>query len=142
MQFFPHLVAACALAAAATAPAKAAEPGHDVIGKWKLAAVLDSAEMTSIDETQARKLLGHVMTIGKDGVKFEGETCGAPDFETRRVDPDLYLREEAHIGAARLALPNPVTLVDLSCTVAFLKKPDRLVLHWEGFFFDAIRVRK
>ena len=142
MRFLNHLVAACAFVAAASAPVDAAQPGHDVVGKWKISAVLDSAEMTSIDETQARKLLGHVMTISKDGVRFDGEACGAPNFDARRVDPNLYLREEARIGAAKLGLPNPVTVVDLSCTVAFLKKPNRLVVHWEGFFFDAVRMRQ
>jgi hypothetical protein len=38
-------------------------------------------------------------------------------------------------------LPNPVTVVNLGCTVAFIKNRNRLVIHWGGWFFDARRAR-
>ena len=43
---------------------------------------------------------------------------------------------------AKLGLPNPVTVIDLSCTSVFIKGANRLVIAWKGWFFDAVRVRR
>lgn len=40
-----------------------------------------------------------------------------------------------------MALPNPVTVVDLSCTTVFIKKPNRLVIACDGWFFEAVRIK-
>lgn len=122
-------------------PVHAADAGRSVIGKWKFTAALDSSEITSLDEREAKQLIGHVFTISRDKVVFGSRDCGRPELKAERVVPALYLREQAHASASRLGLPNPVTVVDLGCTVAFIKKSNRLVIHWQGWFFDAVRVR-
>lgn len=120
----------------------AENPGQQVIGKWKLTSILDATHVASIDEKQARKLIGHVFVIGRDGTRFDKETCGRPDFESERVEPNLYLeRADPYVTASSLALPSPVTVVDLSCTSVFIKNKNRLVVFWNGFYFDAIRLR-
>jgi hypothetical protein len=123
-------------------PTLAAQPGAEVIGKWKFTSVLDATEIASIDEQQARKLIGKTMIILKDGARFGNEVCGAASFETKRVEPKLYLREEANITSSNLGLPNPVTVVDISCTQVFIKKPNHAVIYWDGFFFGAVRVSR
>lgn len=120
----------------------AGHPGDEVIGKWKFSGILDLAEMTSLDEKGARKLVGRVMTIRKDGTRFDGEVCQPPDFETKRVEPNLYLQKEAGVGNTKLRLPNPVTVVDISCTQVYIKKRNRAVIFWNGFFFDAVKVAR
>jgi len=50
--------------------------------------------------------------------------------ETRR-----YLREQAHAGAENIHLPNPVIVVELGCTVAFVRDSNRLVIHGKCWFF-------
>jgi hypothetical protein len=122
--------------------ANASKPGVAVIGRWKFNAVLDASEITAINFKQARALVGHVMTIEKTKVQFGDHTCLPPSFKSERVEPNLYLREQAHASAANLALPNPVSVVDVGCTVVFIKNPNRLVIHWDGFFFDAVRVKR
>lgn len=119
---------------------QAAQPGHEAIGKWKFTSVLDGVEIASIDEKQAQQLLGRVMTIRKEGTRFGAEKCGAASFETKRVEPNMYLRREAQISAAKLHLPNPVTVVDIGCTQVFIKQPNEAVIFWDGFFFGAVRV--
>lgn len=114
---------------------------RSVIGKWKLTAALDASEITSLDEHEAQRLVGKVFTISQDRVQFGGRKCLPPDLDAERVEPRLYLREQAHASASKLGLPNPVTVVNLGCTVAFIKSQNRLVIHWDGWFFDALRQR-
>ena len=121
----------------------AAEPGQEITGRWKLTAVLDSTQIVSIDEKEARKLLGHVFTIRKEGARFGSHICGRPDFETERVETNLYLEKtDPYVNAKSLALPNPVTVVDIACTSVFIKNKDRIVIFWDGFYFDALRLKK
>jgi hypothetical protein len=91
---------------------------------------------------KAQRLVGKVMTIDKTKVELGGYTCLPPEFETERVEPNLYLRKQGGATAANLKLPNPVTVVDIGCSVVFIKNPNRLVISWDGFFFDAVRVRR
>lgn len=134
------VVGATVLALYSRPELQARETGAAVLGKWKLTTLLDSSDITSIDEKAARHLVGHMLIIRRNKVQFDERECAAPDFETERVEPALYLREQAHASAAKLGLPNPVTVVGVSCTVVFVKSSNRLVVHWKGYFFDAVRV--
>lgn len=113
-----------------------------VTGEWKFTAALDGAEIVSLDEHQAQQLLGQVFTIRKDKVKFGKMDCGEAEFEAQKVEPRLHLREAFHASSKELGLPNPVTVVDLNCTSVFITKPNHLVIFWQGWFFDAVRVRE
>lgn len=135
------VVAAIAMAALPIQTTAADKYEHVVTGKWKLTAALDGAEITSLDENEARQLIGRVFTIQKDKVQFGRRLCGPSDFEAERVEPRLFLREQFHASAEKLALPNPVTVVDLSCTSVFIKNKNRLVIAWDGWFFDAVRTK-
>ncbi|WP_306395913.1 hypothetical protein [Telluria beijingensis] len=112
-----------------------------VTGEWRLTAALDGAEVTSIDEKEASQLIGKRFEITKDAVRFGTRECGPSDFAAQQVEPDMFLRKEFHASADKLRLPNPVTVVDLSCTTVFIKRPNRLVIAWDGWFFDAVRVK-
>lgn len=114
---------------------------RNVTGQWRFAAALDGAEITSLDEREARQLVGHIFTISKAKVKFDKRDCGETEFEAQNVEPRLYLREEFHASGKKLGLPNPVTVVDISCTSVFIKNRNRLVIFWQGWFFDAVRIK-
>lgn len=136
------LPAAAAFAFALVAPlsAHSAERDYsDLLGTWKLTKVLDSSEISSIDDRAAALLVGKVLVIDRDKVSLAGETCKDPEFERHYEDTARYLREEAHAASGRLGLPNVVMVVDLSCTEALLKSYDTIVIYWKGFFFDAVR---
>jgi hypothetical protein len=135
------VVAAIAMTALPIQTTAADKYEHIVTGKWKLTAALDGAEITSLDENEARQLIGRVVTIQKDKVQFGSRVCGPSDFEAERVEPRLFLREQFHASAEKLSLPNPVTVVDLSCTSVFIKNKNRLVIAWDGWFFDAVRTK-
>jgi hypothetical protein len=128
-------------ALAICAPLQAAQPGDTAIGNWKFTAVLDSVDITSIDDEQAKKLLGQIMTIRKDGTRFGDQTCSAPSLEVERVEPNIYVHREAKISARKLRLPNPVDVVDIGCTHVFIKQRNKAVIFWDGFFFGAVKIK-
>jgi hypothetical protein len=131
-----------AIAIVMPVPAYASDPvERRVTGDWRFTAALDGAEIASLDEREARQLLGKVFTIRKDKVKFEKMDCGGTEFEAQKVEPRLHLREAFHASSKELGLPNPVTVVDLGCTSAFITKPNHLVIFWQGWFFDAVRLK-
>lgn len=120
---------------------KAAETADlSVLGKWKIAAALDSAEIASLDENEAQRLVGYIFTINKENFVFEKLDCGSPSFEAQRVEPGLFLRDQFHASAEKLKLPKGVTAVDLNCTTVFIKNRNRLVIFWDGWFFEAVRL--
>lgn len=123
-------------------PGDAADETSDVIGQWRFTKPLDSSEITALDDDGARRLVGKVFTISREKIKFGTRECLPPSLEEHWVEPRLYLREQAHASAENLHLPNPVAVVELGCTIAFVRDRNRLVIHWKGWFFDAVRVRK
>lgn len=112
-----------------------------VIGKWRLMKALDSSDITALDDREAKQFVGQIFTISKKIVKLGNDDCLPPPLESKVVEPKWYLREWGHANSENLDLPNPVTVVDLGCTAAFIKTSQRIVVHWKGWFFDAKRVR-
>ena len=141
-----HALPACAvLALTILSPSSAyAAENRDrsVIGNWRLTAALDNSEITAFDKREAERLVGKVMMISQQSVQFGTRECLPPDLDAERVEPRLYLREQAHASASKLGLPNPVTVVNLGCTIAFVKNKNHLVIHWDGWFFDATRIKR
>jgi len=122
-------------------PLQAAEQRRtSVIGKWKLTAVLDSSDITSLDDQEAKALVGHIITIDRDKVQLDARVCDSPGFEVTTAETNKFFRDAAHVSAKKLRLPNPVTVVYVSCTEVYIKSRNRLVVHWKGFFFDAVRM--
>jgi hypothetical protein len=110
-----------------------------VIGQWKLTKVLDSSEITALDDDGAQQLVGRVISIEPDKVRFGKRTCMDPDFEVTIAETDAYFARHAHASAEKLGLPNPVTAVHINCTYVYKKSADKIVVHWKGYFFDAVR---
>lgn len=113
-----------------------------VTGQWRLTKPIDSADITSLDEREAAQLVGHIFTIQKDKVGFGDHDCGPTEFEAQKVEPTLYLRKGFNSKVDGLKLPNPVTVVEISCTAVFIRHPNKLVIFWKGWFFDAVRVKE
>lgn len=111
-----------------------------VIGSWKLTAVLDSSDITALDDEEAERLVGHILRISRDEIQLDDRVCSSPRFGVTKGETYKLFREEAHASAEKLGLPNPVTAIEVSCTDVYIKSRNRLVVHWKGFFFDAIRM--
>ena len=121
--------------------AVAAERGiDDMVGTWTLTKVLDSSEITSIDDAEAARLIGKTLVIAPDQVTVAGSSCRKPPtFARHYEDAAKYVRESAHAPVGRLGIPTTVEAVDLACTQALLKGYNKVVVYWQGFFFDAVK---
>jgi hypothetical protein len=113
---------------------------RSVIGKWKLVSVLDIAAIASLDEAEAKTLLGKYVTISATGVKVDEEACPAPQFWAERIEPEPHIQEKLHSSSERLRLPNPAVMVELGCTDVYIRSPRELVLLWGGAMFEAVRI--
>ena len=111
------------------------------LGRWKLTKAIDSADITSLDDREARQLIGRVFTISEEHVRFGKRDCGAPELTAESVEPSWFMREYVRASSAELHLSNPVTVVHLACTFAFVKDSEHLIMHWKGWFFNAKRMR-
>lgn len=113
----------------------------DIVGKWQITSILDYAA-TSIGAVQARPFIGKDLIISANKVVFANQVCADPTFLAERVETTIELRENARVSNDKLGLPNPVTVVELSCAYAYVKDRRRIVLAWNGIFFEAVRKTK
>jgi len=127
--------------AIATVSALAESQDKSVIGRWRLSAVLDSAEISALDDTQAESFVGQVLSIGPDQVQLGKRRCDSPSFEVTVAETDDYLYRYANAVPDNLGLPNPVTAVNLGCMEVYHKPPGKIVVLWRGVFFEAVRQR-
>lgn len=111
----------------------------DILGTWKLTKVLDSADVASMGERGAAALLGKTLVVRRDSVSFAGEPCRPPELTRHREPTAQYIREGYHARVGMLGLPDAVTVVDLQCTEALIKGKGKIVVFWDGFFFDAVK---
>lgn len=121
--------------------APAAEPASDdLVGTWTLTKVLDSSEIASMDDAEAAALVGKTLVIAPDKVTVAGTSCRKPPAFTRHYeDAARYIRESAHAPVGRLGVPTTVEAVDLACMQALIKGHNKVVVYWQGFFFDAVK---
>jgi hypothetical protein len=143
-RMFPAIVFAAAFALPLTALCDPGDEHRDlsVIGDWRLTTVLDITDISSLNDKQAKRLLGKVLTISENGVRLGKRECSASEFWAEHVVPELDIQEKMRASAENLHLPNPVTVVELSCTYVYVRDKDHLVLLWGGAFFDAVRIKQ
>lgn len=122
-----------------SADAKHPEKDADILGTWTISKVLDAADVASLTDRQAAALIGKQIVVRRDGVMFNGEPYRAPDLTRHREPAAKFVREGYHARVGYLGLPNTITVIDLDCTEAFLKAKGKIVVFWQGYFFDAIK---
>ncbi|NHZ39924.1 hypothetical protein [Massilia aquatica] len=120
--------------------ARAGEANNaDILGKWTVVTALDSADVTAIDDKQAKRLVGKPVSISKDSFAFDGRVCRSPTYARTQERTADYFREQMHASTDKLHLPATVTPIDARCTFLFPKADGKLMFLWKGFFFDAQR---
>lgn len=115
---------------------------HEVVGRWRLAAAIDGAEMVSLDEQEARQLVGKTFVIERDRVQFRGSIAHRRISRQNWSNPGFIWLSITTRVPKNWAFPTPVTVVHLDCTSVFVKSQNRLVIALKGWFFDAIRIRR
>ncbi len=104
-----------------------------IIGEWKIRSVLDYATI-SIGPDQAKRLIEKDLIISEEKIRFGDQVCSESNFLAERVETNIELRENARVSNNQLRLPNPVTVVELSCAYVYIKDRNRIVLAWNGIF--------
>lgn len=113
----------------------------DIFGKWRVAKVLDSADIAGLSEKQAKTLVGKALLIDSEKFEFDGQVCLSPMYERTQEKTSVYFRESLHASTENLHLGEQVTVVDAKCTFIYPRSRDRIMFFWKGFFFDAVRQR-
>jgi len=113
----------------------------DIYGRWRISKVLGASDIAAMSDKEAQGFVGKTVMITKNAFVFNGETCDAPSYERSQDDLVKSFRELGNMRVAALGLPDPVTSIDARCTHLFLKKSGVIVVHWNGFYFDAIKRR-
>lgn len=123
-------------------PAVAGDDGNentDIFGVWRIVAVLDSADLSGMSDRKARSMVGKPVRIESDRFQFNGTTCKSPTYKRTVEQTAKHLREKGHVSSVNLHLPNPVTVVDAKCTFIYLQREGRIVVQWDGVYFDAVK---
>lgn len=138
---FKRLLSVAAILALVARSAEAKQPGKnaDILGTWTITKVLDSADVASLTDQQAAALIGKNIVVRRDSVMFNGEPYRAPNLTRHREPAAKFIREGYHARVGYLGLPDTITVVDLDCTEAFLKGRGKIVVFWQGYFFDAVK---
>lgn len=122
-----------------TSIAYAGEPIVDIVGNWRITAVLDAAEVSGMSDREAKRMIGKPVHITPTRFEFDGMICDSPTYERSIEDTARHLREKGLVSSANLGLPHPVTVIDAQCTFIYLKRKNVIVMGWDGVYFDAVR---
>lgn len=122
-----------------TSNAHAGEPIADIAGYWRITAVLDSAEVSGMSDSAAKRMIGKPVHITATRFEFDGMICNFPTYERSIEDTARHLREKGLASSANLGLPQTVTVIDAQCTFIYLKRKNVIVMGWDGVYFDAVR---
>lgn len=140
LRALPRATALIIITCTPLAAGAAGQTNDELVGTWTLTKVLDSSEITSIDDAEAAALIGKTVVITPDTLTVAGDTCKKPPRFTHHFeDAARYIRETAHAPVGRLGVPTTVEAVDLTCTEALIKGYNRIVIYWQGIFFDAVK---
>ncbi|UTY60470.1 hypothetical protein [Massilia sp. erpn] len=127
--------------------AHAQQADHKLVGTWKITAVLDSQDTTSLSNEDAAKLVGKTLLIEPQHVRFDDADCKNASFKVTRHRFYSYFIKQYNFEPKHLPLPDYVQEVTVECAspvginFIYLRDRNQIVLFWEGFFLNAARQR-
>ncbi|AKU21903.1 hypothetical protein [Massilia sp. NR 4-1] len=125
--------------------AHAQQADHKLVGTWKITAVLDSQDTTSLSNEDAAKLVGKTLLIESRHVRFDDADCKNASFKVARHRFYSYFIKQYNFEPKHLPLPDYVQEVTVECAspvginFIYLRDRNQIVLFWEGFFLNAAR---
>lgn len=114
-----------------------AEPAF--LGTWRVTAVVDATSITAMSGERAARLVGALLTLAPNAVRFAGTHCDVDSYPISRENPTQFFPREYGMPAKHLRLPNPVQHVDAGCTDLFLRDSSHLLFVWDGIVFSATK---
>lgn len=117
-------------------------------GVWKVTAVLDSQDTTSLSDEEAGALVGTELVIAPNSVRFGTAECVAPAFKVTQRRFYAYFVKHYNFEPKKLPLPDKVREITVTCKAPvgidfiYVRDRDQLVLYWEGFFLNAVKQKR
>jgi hypothetical protein len=112
-----------------------AQKTDSLYGDWRVTAVAGAGPVTAISGGAAARLVGQVLLLKPNSLRFAGESC-RPTYETTSESAADFAADYK-TDLRSLKLPAPVTRFDADCTDLFISAPNRIVFTWKGFFLEA-----
>ncbi|HEX8614500.1 MAG TPA: hypothetical protein VF800_24740 [Telluria sp.] len=123
----------------------AAQPDRNFYGVWKITAVLDSQETTSLSDEEASKLVGTPLVIEPKRVRFGNADCVNPSFNVAQRRFYSYFVKQYNFEPKKLPLPDQVREITVKCErpvgidFIYVRDREQLVVYWEGYFLNAVK---
>ncbi len=130
MKFRAVLIAAWAIAACGAA----AQPS-ELVGRWRVSAVLEASSITALDGAEAAKLVGQELVVSPAAVQFAGMSCKATFAKSQESARDMAA--DYGVNPKLLKLPDPATSYEAGCIDLFVRDAKTVVFTWKGYFFEA-----
>ncbi|NHZ64345.1 hypothetical protein [Massilia genomosp. 1] len=126
----------------------AARPDRNLYGVWKISAVLDKQESTSLSSEDASKLVGTRLVIAPNSIRFGTADCVNPSFKVAQRRFYSYFVKHYNLEPKKLPLPDKVREITVTCRepvgidFIYVRDREQLVLYWEGYFLNAVRQQR
>lgn len=142
LQAVAHVLLPTFLLFAHIGPAHAQDPNADIYGKWIIKAEIGMGAVTSLNDRQAKRIIGQTLLISPEKFEFNGHTCMRPKYERSQEETVSHFDWAWRTDVSDIPFPNPVTIIDTGCNFLYPIRKDRLMIAEENVFFEAVRVGK
>lgn len=114
----------------------------DIYGVWKIKSLIGGG-ISSLNERQARRLIGKQVIISAEKFSFNGRVCTNPAYERSQEDTAVYFDREWRANVSDIPFPEQVTIIATpGCDYLYPIRKDHLMIAEDGGFFEAVRVKK
>jgi hypothetical protein len=114
----------------------------DIYGVWKVTSLIGGG-IGSLNDRQARRLIGKQVIITAKKFSFNGRVCKDPAYERSKEDTAVYFDREWRANVSDIPFPEQVTIIETpGCDYLYPIRKDHLMIAEDGGFFEAVRVKK
>ena len=118
-------------------PSLAAPFQYRLNGQWRVGAVAGASPVTSMDGAAAASLVGKLLDVETQGLRFMNETCTATYANSAESSSEFV--QDFRVDPSTLNLPAKIIRTDGGCTDIFVLGQNEILFTWHGYFLDARR---
>lgn len=117
------------------------QPDPPPQGNWQ---IYSYAFGDSANEAEANAQIGKIITFGDGAIQFGEQNCPNPNYQSRYIDPAIYLEQAYKISPEILYISNEnIDVINTGCDVAGLSEimrlstvhSETLVINRDGIFY-------
>ncbi|MFC5473557.1 hypothetical protein [Paraherbaspirillum soli] len=125
--------------------ANATAPGEIIFGKWKIVEILDASSLAAFTtKEQAKQIIGEVLTINKNEVRFQGVVGLSPLFTKSKQNISDCFYDGYCLDPVKLHLPKTFTVVNIEYEpngsyTFYLQNKNNIIFRKRGYFYQMTR---